>query len=103
MKRSSSRSLLLGFLLAVTVMAAGTLTSTARPQPRKTPRKTKPTRSVAHTASYPKIRTAISSLEGARAELLRAESDFGGHRKDAIAAIDTALKQLRLALQFEKY
>src|SRR5882757_2954002 len=103
MRRSSSRSLLLRVLLVVTVLAAGTLTSAARPQPRKMPRKTKPTRSVAHTSSYPKTRTAISSLESARAELLRANSDFGGHRKDAIDAIDNALKQLRLALQFEKY
>jgi len=30
-------------------------------------------------------------------------SDFGGHKKDAVESIDNALKEMRLALQFEKY
>jgi len=42
-------------------------------------------------------------LEAARAELERADGDFGGHKKDAVDSIDRALKQMRLALQFEKY
>jgi hypothetical protein len=50
-----------------------------------------------------KIHAAIVSLQAAKAELERGESDFGGYKKDAIEAVDNALKQLRLALQFEKY
>ena len=50
-----------------------------------------------------KIHAAIVSLQAAKAELERDESDFGGYKKDAIQAVDHALKQLRLALQFEKY
>jgi hypothetical protein len=46
------------------------------------------------------IRAAISSLERAKAEMEAAAHDYGGHRVDAIAACDTAIAQLNLALQF---
>jgi hypothetical protein len=38
----------------------------------------------------------------ARKELQTASHDCGGHRVEAIAAIDNALKQLRLAQKFDK-
>jgi hypothetical protein len=47
------------------------------------------------------LRTAIASLEKARAELQASAQDYGGHRGDAVAACDMALVQLRLALQYE--
>ena len=97
MRRSSSH--LLVVCLMFVALAAGTLCPVARAQNRKT-RTTRPT---ARSSSYPKIRAAISSLEAARAELLQGGGDFGGHKKDAIDSIDNALKQMRLALQFEKY
>ena len=46
---------------------------------------------------HPAIHAAIGSLERAKKELEGAAHDFGGHRVDAIKAIDEALKQLRLA------
>ena len=46
---------------------------------------------------HPAIHAAINSLEKAKKELQGAAHDFGGHRVDAIKAIDEALKQLRLA------
>ena len=52
---------------------------------------------------HPKMHAAIGALEAAKAELQRADNDFGGHKKDAIESVDNALKQLRLALQFDKY
>ena len=52
---------------------------------------------------HPKIREAIAALEAARAELERSGGDFGGHKADAIEAVNNALKRLRLALQFDKY
>ncbi len=51
---------------------------------------------------HPHIRSAITELQEARKELQTAAHDFGGHRVDAIRAIDGALKQLRLAQQFDK-
>jgi hypothetical protein len=51
---------------------------------------------------HPHIRSAIVELQEAKKELQSAAHDFGGHRVDAIRAIDGALKQLRLAQQFDK-
>jgi HAMP domain-containing protein len=57
----------------------------------------------ARAAGSPKIREAIAALEAARAELEQSSGDYGGHKADAIEAVNNALKRLRLALQFEKY
>jgi hypothetical protein len=54
-------------------------------------------------ASHPKIRQAIAALEAAKSELGQASGDFGGHKAEAIEAVNNALKRLRLALQFDKY
>jgi len=54
------------------------------------------------TEPHPEIRAAIHSLERARDHLQHAAHDFGGHRVEAIAAIDAALKQLHQALEFDK-
>jgi len=51
---------------------------------------------------HPHIRGAISELQEARKELQTAAHDFGGHRVDAIKAVDNALKQLRLAQQYDR-
>jgi hypothetical protein len=64
--------------------------SVAEAQPRPAP--------AAHP--HTKIHAAIDALQSARDELEHAAHDFGGHRVDAIKAIDEALKQLRLALQY---
>jgi hypothetical protein len=45
---------------------------------------------------------AIRALEAARLHLRRAAHDFGGHRVKAIRAIDAALVQLKLALEYDK-
>lgn len=51
---------------------------------------------------HPAIRNAIDALVTARSDLQHADHDFGGHRVAAIDAIDHALEQLRLALQFDR-
>jgi hypothetical protein len=51
---------------------------------------------------HPVIRAAIKDLERAKGGLQnRADNDFGGHRIKAIEAIDKALQELNLALEFE--
>ncbi len=37
---------------------------------------------------HPKIRAALADLRDAKDELEKADTDFGGHKKDAIAAIE---------------
>ncbi|HEY2376328.1 MAG TPA: hypothetical protein VGH98_10180 [Gemmatimonadaceae bacterium] len=51
---------------------------------------------------HPRIRSAIKELQAAKVELQKAPHDFGGHRADAVVAVDKAIEQLRLALQYDK-
>jgi pterin-4a-carbinolamine dehydratase len=51
---------------------------------------------------HPEIHAAIHSLERAKFHLEHAAHDFGGHRKDAVLATDEAIKQLRIALEYDK-
>jgi hypothetical protein len=51
---------------------------------------------------HPHIRSAVVELEGARNELRTASHDFGGHRVQALRAVDAAIKQLRIAQQYDK-
>lgn len=51
---------------------------------------------------HPHIRSAIRELQEAKRELQTAAHDFGGHREDALKACDEALRQLQLALQYDK-
>ncbi len=51
---------------------------------------------------HPAIRKAIDALEEAKADLKRADHDFGGHRAAALEECDRAIMQLREALKFDK-
>ena len=48
------------------------------------------------------IREAIASLRDAREDLEHASHDFGGHRAEAVGAIDRAVEQLKVCLQYDK-
>lgn len=63
---------------------------------------TPPKTTVTHAERHPRIRSAIRELEAAKVELQKAPHDFGGHRADAVVAVDRAVAQLRLALQYDK-
>ena len=52
--------------------------------------------------AHPHIRASLHELQEARRELETAAHDFGGHRKEAIEAVDNAIKQLREALEYDK-
>ena len=51
---------------------------------------------------HPAIRAAIHALEKAKHDLEHAAHDFGGHRVEALKAVDYAIKQLHEALQYDK-
>jgi hypothetical protein len=51
---------------------------------------------------HPHIHRALEELRESRHELKEANHDFGGHRKEALEAVDVAIKQLELALKFDK-
>lgn len=61
-----------------------------------------PPQVVKGTEQHPHIRAAIRELREARHELETAAHDFGGHRKEAIEAVDNAIKQLQDALNYDK-
>ena len=51
---------------------------------------------------HPAIRKAIVALEAAKSDLEHAAHDFGGHRVEAIEAINRALDQLHKALEYDR-
>ncbi len=51
---------------------------------------------------HPHIHAAIRELREAKRDLEKADHDFGGHRVDAIKAIDHAIRQLEKALEFDR-
>jgi hypothetical protein len=95
------KNLMLAFAACLAGLTAFTCYSLAQ-ESTVTPEPTAPVQHQGGRGHHPAIRAAIVSLERAKAEMQAAAHDFGGHRVDAIAACDTAIAQLRLALQFGK-
>jgi hypothetical protein len=51
---------------------------------------------------HPQIREALASLRNSKEHLEHAAQDFGGHRVEAIRAIDEAIHQLEICLAYDK-
>ena len=51
---------------------------------------------------YTEIRNAIDALAAAKAFLIKSDKDFNGHKRNAIAASDAAIQQLRFCLNVSK-
>ena len=51
---------------------------------------------------HPRIREALASLHASKDDLEHAAHDFGGHRVEAIKAIDEAIRQLEICLKYDK-
>jgi hypothetical protein len=79
--------------LAAVPAAGGATQAPARPQAGA---------KAAAREPHPRIRGAITALQRAKSDLQHASHDFGGHRADALAAVDKAIEQLQLALQYDK-
>ena len=67
---------------------------TARPTPRRVGQPQHQRR--------PRIQSALRALYDAREDLQNAAHTFGGHRVNAIRAIDAAIAQLKLALKYDR-
>jgi hypothetical protein len=93
------RSLLAGLALAVPALL-GIAVRGAPAQPGKKLLEKKLEREKAER--HPHIKAAIRELGEAKQELEHAAHDFGGHRVDAIGAVNAAIKQLNLALEHDK-
>jgi hypothetical protein len=55
-----------------------------------------------HKAPHPEIMGAIRALERAKQHLQDAAHDFNGHRADALAACDAAIRQLNIIIAYDK-
>jgi hypothetical protein len=51
---------------------------------------------------HPQIQEALESLRNSKQHLEHAAHDFGGHRVEAIRAIDEAIHQLQICMQYDK-
>jgi uncharacterized membrane protein len=51
---------------------------------------------------HPHIRAALHELRETQVELKRAAHDFGGHREEALEAVDRAIRQLEICLKYDK-
>jgi hypothetical protein len=51
-------------------------------------------------AAQPHMTNALGSLQAARAELVRAEANKGGHRERAIGLVDQAIAETRAGIAF---
>ncbi len=51
-------------------------------------------------AAQPHMANALGSLQAARAELVRAEANKGGHRERAIEAVDRAIGETRAGIAY---
>lgn len=50
---------------------------------------------------HPQIRAAMDALRNAKDHLQHGAHDFGGHRVDAIRAIDEAMHQLEICMHYD--
>jgi len=85
-------------LVAAMALPAGAANGAPAPTPAAKPAPAAPVPPERH----PKIREAIASLRTSREDLEHAAHDFGGHRVDAMHAIDEAIKQLEICLKYDK-
>lgn len=51
---------------------------------------------------HPEMQKALRTLERAKADLQKANRDFGGHRAKAVELTDQAIKEVQEAIKFDK-
>jgi hypothetical protein len=60
-----------------------------------------PAAAAAAAEKHHHIHEAIDELRAARADLMAASHDFGGHREEAVRSIDASIHQLEICLQYD--
>lgn len=85
-------------VLTMTLPAAA-----ANPKPTPNPmHAAKPAPAPLPDEKHPQIRAALESLRNSKEHLEHAAHDFGGHRVEAIKAINEAIRQLEICLKYDK-
>ena len=95
-------ALVLGLALVLSISAPAAPNGKTAPAPAVAVPAPAPAAAVPATPQrHPEIRDAIAALRRAKAHLENAKRDFGGHRADAVRAIDHAIEQLEICLKYE--
>jgi len=90
-------------LFALVLVLAFPAVAPAAPAPHAKPVPAAPGNAAAAAAEkHHHIHDAIDALRSARSDLMQASHDFGGHREEAIRAIDASIHQLEVCLQYDR-
>jgi hypothetical protein len=98
-ERTVKNWLIYGFAIAALVLALSFPISAPAAPPAAKPQ---PAPAAAAAEPHHHIHEAIDALRAARNDLNAASHDFGGHRADAVRAIDESIHQLQICLQYDK-
>ena len=82
---------------AVTPAANGPAAAAGKAE---SPAPSQPAVPAAVPVDHPEIRKALAALQNARADVARAVPEYQGHRSQALKAIDEAIRQLNICLQY---
>jgi hypothetical protein len=93
---------LLPALALVFSMAIPAAAANAKPSPNPTPSAKPAPEAPVPPEKHPQIREALAALRNSKEHLEHAAHDFGGHRVEAIRAIDEAIHQLEICMQYDK-
>jgi len=88
----------LALVALVLALAFPVVVPAAPPAPHAQPG---PAAAAAAAQKHHHIHEAIDALRGARADLMAASHDFGGHREEAVRSIDASIHQLEICLQYD--
>jgi len=94
-------------LIATFVVVLALALVVASPASSKVPATTPAVTAVASSAPapvppHPEIQRALDALHVARTHLHDAAHDFGGHREEALRAVDEAIRQLEICKGYER-
>jgi hypothetical protein len=101
MKISRTIASLLPAAVLLLTMALPAVAANPKPAPNPAPA-AKPAPAPVPSEKHPQIREALESLRNSKERLEHAAHDFGGHRVEAIKAIDEAIRQLEICLKYDK-
>jgi hypothetical protein len=99
LKKVASLLPALALVLSMTMPAAA---AKAKPSPDPTPNAKPAAAAPLPPEKHPQIHEALEALRNSKEHLEHAAHDFGGHRVEAIRAIDEAIHQLEICLQYDK-
>ena len=101
MKVATKALLMIAAISLILTLAMPALAASS-PTPAKSPAHAKVVPAPAPPEEHPQIRAALAALRNSKEHLEHAADDFGGHRVEAIHAIDEAIRQLEICLKYDK-